>query len=233
MKAFRHTGECAENPEPFQCSPEKRLIPVPGRVRVCLITGAGLERIEVEFPLRVEPRGVEIRTMGSVPKIQGVSNAVTIGKRWVWPAVIALLVVQAAQMTYVVHRESVTFDEPNHMFAAYMMVKNGDFGLNPEHPPLAKLLAALPLLGQDLWVPQLEGRNFKTEAYLSGRDWLARNDGDTQRIVLKMRLAAGLLALAFSLMVFLRRESGLGRKRDWWRWCWPRLTRTCWRTRHW
>lgn len=134
----------------------------------------------------------------------------TIAKRWVWPAVIALLVVQAAQMTYVVHRESVTFDEPNHMFAAYMMLKNGDFGLNPEHPPLAKLLAALPLLGQDLWVPRLEGRNFKTEAYLSGRDWLARNDGDTQRIVMKMRLAAGLLALAFSLMVFFAAREWFG-----------------------
>ena len=121
-----------------------------------------------------------------------------------------LLAVQAAQMTYVVHRESLTFDEANHMFAAYMMVKTGDYGLNPEHPPLAKLLAALPLVGQELWVPQLQGRDFKTEAYLSGREWLARNDGDTQRMVFKMRLAAGLLALAFSLMVFFAAREWFG-----------------------
>jgi hypothetical protein len=58
-------------------------------------------------------------------------------------------------VAYVVHRESLTFDEDNHMFAGYMMWKTGDYGLNPEHPPLAKLLATAPLLkpflGRDLW----------------------------------------------------------------------------------
>jgi hypothetical protein len=35
----------------------------------------------------------------------------------VWVAVAVLLAVQAAQMILVVHRESLTFDEDNHMFA--------------------------------------------------------------------------------------------------------------------
>ena len=113
-----------------------------------------------------------------------------------------LLVVQAAQVAYVVHRESLTWDEDNHMFAGYMMLHTGDYGLNPEHPPLVKMLAALPLLGRDLWVPPLTGRDFKAEAYLGGRDFLARNDGASQHLVFRMRLAAGLLALALSLLVF-------------------------------
>src|ERR1035437_6639640 len=105
----------------------------------------------------------------------------TIARRWVWVAVIVLLVVQAAHVAYVVHRESLTFDEDDHMFAGYMMWKTGDYGLNPEHPPLVKLLATLPVLGENLWVPPLQGRDFKQEAYLDGRDWLAHNDGASQR----------------------------------------------------
>jgi 4-amino-4-deoxy-L-arabinose transferase-like glycosyltransferase len=135
---------------------------------------------------------------------------VTLSKRWAWAAVFALLVVQAAQTALVVHRESLTFDEDNHIFAGYMMEKTGDFGLNPEHPPLVKLLAALPLLGRNLWTPPLQNRNFKTEAYLDGRDFLARNDGPGQHLLFRMRLAAGLLALALSLVVFLAAREWFG-----------------------
>ncbi|HEX4576223.1 MAG TPA: glycosyltransferase family 39 protein [Edaphobacter sp.] len=134
----------------------------------------------------------------------------TISKRWAWTAVFVLLLVQAAQVAFVVHRESLTFDEDNHIFAGYMMLHTGDYGLNPEHPPLVKLLATLPLLGRDLWVPPLQGRDFKTESYLDGRDFLARNDGPAQRLVFRMRLCAGLLALALSLVVFLAAQEWFG-----------------------
>jgi hypothetical protein len=130
--------------------------------------------------------------------------------RWIWVVVLCLLAVQAVQTIYVVHRESLTFDEGNHMFAGYMMAHTGDYGLNPEHPPLVKLLAAVPILGRELWVPPLQGREFKAEAYLDGRDWLARNDGSTQHIVFAMRLAAGLLALALSLTVFCAAREWFG-----------------------
>ena len=134
----------------------------------------------------------------------------SIGKKCVFWAVLALLAVQALQIVFVVHRESLTFDEDDHMFAGYMMWHTGDYGLNPEHPPLVKLLATLPLLGKNLWVPRLQNRDFKTEAYLGGRDWLARNDGDSQRLVFQMRLAAGLLALALSLLIFFAAREWFG-----------------------
>jgi len=126
-----------------------------------------------------------------------------IQKKWAWAGVALLLVVQSVQMALVVHRESLTFDEDNHMFAGYMMGHTGDYGLNPEHPPLVKLLATVPMLGRNLWVPPLKGRDFKAEAYLDGRDWLARNDGDRQQLVFQMRMTAGLLALGLTLVIFL------------------------------
>jgi 4-amino-4-deoxy-L-arabinose transferase-like glycosyltransferase len=135
---------------------------------------------------------------------------VKIATRWIWIAVVVLLAVQAAQVVYVVHRESLTWDEGDHMFAGYMMWNSGDYGLNPEHPPLVKLLATLPLLGKDLWIPPFRGRSFKAEAYLDGRDWLARNDGASQKLVFRMRLMAGLLALGLSLVIFFATREWFG-----------------------
>ena len=96
------------------------------------------------------------------------------------------------------------------MFAGYMMWHTGDFGLNPEHPPLVKLLSTLPELGRDIWVTASKERNFKGEAYMGGREWVARNDGSSQRMVFEMRLAAGLLALGLSLTVFFATREWFG-----------------------
>lgn len=116
---------------------------------------------------------------------------------------VGLLVLQAGMFAVIVHRESLTWDEDDHMFAGYRMWTTGDYGLNPEHPPLVKLLATIPLLGEKLWTPTLPGKFFKDDAYMGGREWLERVDGAGQRLVFRMRLAAGLLAIALSVMVFV------------------------------
>jgi hypothetical protein len=131
-------------------------------------------------------------------------------RTWVITSVIALIALQVLQMVIVLHRESLTWDEEDHMYAGYRMWKNGDFGLNPEHPPLVKLLATLPVLGVKLSVPPLKGIMFKGEAYLGGRDWLEANDGGSQRLVFRMRLAAALLAVALSLVVFFATREWFG-----------------------
>jgi 4-amino-4-deoxy-L-arabinose transferase-like glycosyltransferase len=136
-----------------------------------------------------------------VPKISG---------RVLWGSVVGLIVVQMLLTVLVVHRESLTFDEGDHMYAGYMMLHDGDYGLNPEHPPLVKMLAAVPLMGRQLWVPEPHNRDFKIEAYLNGRDWVARNDGDRNQLVFQMRLAAGVLAVAFSLVVFFAARECFG-----------------------
>jgi 4-amino-4-deoxy-L-arabinose transferase-like glycosyltransferase len=131
-------------------------------------------------------------------------------KHWVPCAVVALLILQVAQFTYVVHRESLTWDEGDHTFSGYMMWKTGDYGLNPEHPPLVKLLAAIPTIGKKLWTPPLQGRFFKGEAYTDGRDWLARNDGGSQRLVFRMRMMTGILAVGLSLVIFFATREFFG-----------------------
>lgn len=50
--------------------------------------------------------------------------------------------------------KSPTVDEPQHLFAGYSHLKWRDFRANPEHPPLAKIWAALPLLSFEIKDPR-------------------------------------------------------------------------------
>src|SRR5215467_11066815 len=51
-------------------------------------------------------------------------------------------------------QKSPTIDEPVHLFSGYSYLAWGDFRANPEHPPLAKLWAALPLLALNIRDPR-------------------------------------------------------------------------------
>src|SRR5215469_14196342 len=92
--------------------------------------------------------------------------------------VVCLLAVLFLQLTLSVRQASNTYDEGDHIFAGYESLKHGDFGLNPEHPPLLKMWATLPLLDMPLRVPTVQNRDFKIEAFLDGKDFLFKNNAD-------------------------------------------------------
>lgn len=115
--------------------------------------------------------------------------------------VIALLFALYLQLALSANANSITWDEDDHIFAGYMMWKSADFGLNPEHPPLVKLLATVPLLPMQLHVPPLQNRWFKVEAFKDGKDFVFKNDFN--KIVLRTRLAAALLTVLLGGLVFV------------------------------
>jgi 4-amino-4-deoxy-L-arabinose transferase-like glycosyltransferase len=119
-----------------------------------------------------------------------------------------LLLVLLGQLAYSVRQESLSWDEGNHIFAGYMALKHHDHGLNPEHPPLVKMVAALPLLTMDLREPTLRNRYFKGESYMSGRDLIFENDFET--IIFRARMGAALFALLLGLVVFLKAREMFG-----------------------
>jgi 4-amino-4-deoxy-L-arabinose transferase-like glycosyltransferase len=122
--------------------------------------------------------------------------------------VACLLVVMVTQMALAIRQESLTWDEDDHIFAGYMSWKTGDFGLNPEHPPLVKLLSTIPILGMPLHVPKLQNRDFKIEAFLDGKEFLSKNDADT--MLFRVRMAAALLTVLMALLVFLAASEMFG-----------------------
>ena len=67
-------------------------------------------------------------------------------KELVWSAVALLLAVMFLQAVLSMRLLSATFDETTHLPSGYSYLATGDFRLNPQHPPLIKLLSALPLL---------------------------------------------------------------------------------------
>jgi hypothetical protein len=122
--------------------------------------------------------------------------------------VVSLIAVFVLQLWLSVRRTSQTWDEGDHIFAGYMSWVRGDFGLNPEHPPLVKLVATAPLLPLKLNVPKLRNRYFKTEAFLDGREFLYGNDPDM--ILARTRTAASVFALSLLVVAFLAAREMFG-----------------------
>ncbi|HET7102468.1 MAG TPA: glycosyltransferase family 39 protein, partial [Terracidiphilus sp.] len=134
-----------------------------------------------------------------------------ISKRWfVNTCVAALLAILFAELLLTASRDSMSVDEGNHIYSGYMMWKRADFGLNPEHPPLVKLLAALPLLAMDLKAPEPGSVYYKLDAYLGGREFLS---GANKGVILfRARVMVSLLAVLLAALVFAatREMFGLG-----------------------
>jgi len=132
-----------------------------------------------------------------------------LNRPWVsFAGVALLLLVLEGQLLYSVRQESLTWDEGDHIFAGYMSLKHHDFGLNPEHPPLVKMVAAIPLQSMNLREPQLQNRYFKTEAYMGGRALIFQNDFNT--IIFRARMFASIFALMTALLAFLAAREMFG-----------------------
>jgi dolichyl-phosphate-mannose--protein O-mannosyl transferase len=124
-----------------------------------------------------------------------------------------LLLLFLTELTLPVRQQSLSWDEGDHIFAGYMSWKKADFGINPEHPPLVKALATIPLLLMNLKIPPPKGlASFKDEAYFDGRDFIFGNGGEAEadRIILRARMTAAILSLLLGSLVFLAAREMFG-----------------------
>jgi hypothetical protein len=123
--------------------------------------------------------------------------------------VTAAVALQAGLAVHAMRGNSGTFDEGAHLPAGYTHLLLGDHRLNPEQPPLAKLLAAAPLL---LVRPVMrEDARSWTEArqWEFGRSFLYRwNDAD--RLLFLGRLPIVALASCLLVAVFLEARRRFG-----------------------
>ena len=106
--------------------------------------------------------------------------------------------------------KSATFDEAAHLPAGYTYLKLHDYRLNPEHPPLVKTLAAIPLLWMRVQMrPDDEAWALRRQ-WEFGRRFLYRwNDAD--RLLFWGRVPIVILGALLGVAVFLRagRDWGL------------------------
>lgn len=123
-------------------------------------------------------------------------------------AAVCLLVILWGQLILSARRESQTWDEACHIFAGYNYWTNRNFGDNPEHPPLVKLLATLPLLRLPLKVPPHPSVFDKEEDFLTATQFVYSNDAEM--ILLRTRTAAALLAMLLAVLVFATAKEMFG-----------------------
>ncbi len=138
-----------------------------------------------------------------------------VGANWllILPGVLLLLGVMVLQLASSVRQESISWDEGDHLFAGYMSLKTCDFGLNPEHPPMVKMVAALPLVALDLPVPELQKRSFKVEAFEDGKQFARVNWA--QDILFRARMAASVFTVLLGLLIFLAGREMFGAVAGW------------------
>lgn len=130
------------------------------------------------------------------------------GSLWRVAAIVLLIATLAGELALSARQQSQTFDEACHIFAGYRSWKNFDFGINPEHPPLVKLVAAIPLQSMTLKIPSVPQDYFKFVEYTGGREFLYANDADA--LLFRARMAAASFTILLALAVFLVARSMCG-----------------------
>lgn len=105
--------------------------------------------------------------------------------------------------------DSAIFDETAHIGAAYSYVARHEIRLNPEHPPLIKDLAGLPLLFMDLnfdtslpfWTGELKNK-WDDGQWASGRHLLYEAGNNPDKIIFWSRFPIIILSIILGLFIF-------------------------------
>jgi 4-amino-4-deoxy-L-arabinose transferase-like glycosyltransferase len=122
----------------------------------------------------------------------------------------ACLLVAAGLATAALVSDSMTFDEAAHFTAGMSHLRDGDFRLLPETPPLVQMWAALPVLLMDFnWVkPDAPGWR-EGDAWSVQRVWLSQlNDGERLLAVARVPIIALLVAACLAIFFAARRLFG-------------------------
>ena len=117
-----------------------------------------------------------------------------------------LVVLYLAQILAATHFQSQTNDEGYHLMAGYRYWQCGDFGINPEHPPLLKFVASAPLWLLHTPAPQGvcgQESSDKYEGYGRSFHWYYQEGHDPDRMMIIARTAAAVFSCVLAVGCFL------------------------------
>ena len=125
-----------------------------------------------------------------------------------------LIVIMVLISFFSARQDSAIMDEVAHIPAGYSYLKYQDYRLNPEHPPLAKMLAALPLLFMHLnfplnhpaWTTEVNGQ------WETGYQFLYHLGNDADKILFWSRLPIIALLILLGIYVWKWSKELLGAK---------------------
>lgn len=146
----------------------------------------------------------------TAPKVHlGIIESLWKSHHWLeWVAPLVLCSIMFAQLFFSTRQLSQTFDEPVHLYSGYRYLKCGDLTVSPEHPPLAKIVAASPLLSMN---PQVDCTPFRGDSsdqletafdqYRTALMWFYSTDWRTE--LSRARLAISLFSIALFIVVYV------------------------------
>ena len=127
-----------------------------------------------------------------------------------WPVVCCVVAISGALEIRSAMGETQTWDEGIHISAGYSYLTLGDYSWNVEHPPLVKIISALPLLRLHLKVPATVVEGKRPDQVHFGIDTLYNNRAPADSILIAARGPNILLTLLFLVAVawWTRRRFG-------------------------
>jgi hypothetical protein len=131
-------------------------------------------------------------------------------QRWFWPAALGILLTLASVQILSMRLECQTWDEGFEIASGYSFVKTGEYRISPEQPPLARVLAAVPLLFLNPDVPVQDPSWANRDDRWFGHAFVYRNRVAPDTIVFWARTATVFTSvlLGFVLTIWTRRIFG-------------------------
>jgi 4-amino-4-deoxy-L-arabinose transferase-like glycosyltransferase len=132
-----------------------------------------------------------------------------------WWTLALLCIMSASLMLWASRTDSAIMDELAHIPAGYGYVHNLDYRLNPEHPPLVKALAMLPVLFLNPTFPTQSDawKNQVNAEWSMGTQFLYQSGNDATAIIDTARIFPILLTLLLIVFTYLLARGLMG---NWW-----------------
>jgi len=128
----------------------------------------------------------------------------------------AALLIFATQAGWSSTRKSAAFDEQYHLAAGYSYLRTGDFRLATNHPPLAGLLAALPLLADStITLPTDHSSWQNSDRFLFSDIFLWESGNAAQSMLLRARWMVTALGVLLVASIFFAARQMLGVRAGW------------------
>ena len=126
--------------------------------------------------------------------------------------VILIIIISFALNITSAINQSQTTDEGVHITAGYSYLKYNDFKINPEHPPLIKIISAVPLLFLDLNFPDNSSYWEEEEQWGLAKKFLYESGNNADLIILLSRIPIILLTTLLGIIIFLWTKKLFGKK---------------------
>ena len=138
-------------------------------------------------------------------------NALRRAGTWITALLAAIVILSLfASCVHTAKIDSVSWDESQHLYSGWLSWERGDFGYNPEVPPLVKMWDAIPLLHRDIKQPAYTGDPFKKEGFVLGQRFLVANG--IERPLIPARIMASLLTVLLATTLFFCAMEMFGKK---------------------